>query len=263
MLSLSLSSDPLPPELERLGCTWSSTVHEFWAACSPRLHPNGKYKQLCEQMAEDMVDKHGVMSVAQMPHLYRHQWADMFKARGANPGWIDTFMRILGTELKIMPHDKVLSVPESVIKLNDLEEQISHKNSFKSARFAGQSSNLGAILKYSGKLEGVELPASVLDAPTECPDPSSFTLSYNDVKAVSKEIFLWVIRDFKTVYIDKMFALQVEKLLLAANFRPIKEGKRWWKIILDRFENGRRAHAKVQLPFQSRSKPQLPPLYPA
>ena len=239
----------MPAELERIGCTWSSTAHEFWAACSKRLSPNGKYDELCEGMAEDMVETHGIMAVSQMLDLYRHQWEDLLKARGAKLGWVETFMRILGSEFKIMPHEKQSSVPVSALKLQ-LEEQLHHKNSFNAARFGNQSSNLGAALKMAGKLDKVTLPASVLEAPTECPDVTRYALSYNDVKAVSTAIFVWILKEYKTVYIDKTFAQRIEKLLHDAKFRltgndKTGEPRRWWKVIYDRMENGRRKHAKV------------------
>ena len=235
------TAEELPPELERLGCTWSSTPHEFWTACSGRLSPNGKYDDLCQDMADDMVEQHGIMSVAQMTELYRHQWTDMLGKHGAKPGWVDTFMRILNTEFKVMCNDKT-AIPEAALKM---QLQAEHKkNSFKEARFGKQWSNLGEALKARGELDSVSLPASVFEAPYECPDVSAFNLSYNDTKAVTKEIFLWVLKKFNTVYIDKTFALHVEKLLLAAGIKHYK-GERWWKVIVDRFENGRRSHAKV------------------
>ena len=190
-----------------------------------------------------MVELHGVMSVAQMPQLYRHQWSDMLSTRGAKPGWVDTFMRILNTEFPIMSHER-FAVPESALKQPELQLS-NQKTQFKDPRFRNQMPNLGAVLRAAGKLDDLELPAAVLEAPTECPDPAAFKLTYNDVKAVTKEIFLWVMKEFQTVYIDKTFALQVEKLLLAAKFRHHKD-QRWWMVILARFENGRRSHAKVR-----------------
>ena len=56
-------------------------------------------------------------------------------------------MHILGCNFQMMPNDKISSVPESAIKIQSLQEQMTHKHSFKSARFSNQSSNLGAVLK--------------------------------------------------------------------------------------------------------------------
>ena len=152
-------------------------------------------------------------------------------------------MRILNTEFKVMCNDK-MAIPESALKM---QLQAEHKkNSFKETRFGKQWSNLGEALKARRELDSVSLPASVLEAPYECPDVSASNLSYNDTKAVTKEIFLWVLKKFNTVYTDKTFALHVEKLLLAAGIKHYK-GERWWKVIVDRFENGRRSHAKVYL----------------
>jgi hypothetical protein len=244
-VSPALHADaPVPAELERMGLSWGSTVHAFWAACSPRLSPTGKYKDLCEGMAEDMTEQHGVMSVAQMPQLYRHQWTEMLTKHGAKLGWVDTFMRILGAEFRVMEHDKT-ALPESALKLEQQEQ------TFNPSRF-NQSSNLGAELQQAGLLKSVTLPASVLEAPFECPDPSLFALTYNDCKAVSTAIFVWVLGAYKRVYIDKPFALEVEKRLHDANFKHWC-GKRWYKVLLARFENARRKHAPVSRSIRTRA----------
>ena len=132
--------------------------------------------------------------------------------------------------------------------------------------FKAQAS-LGKSLIAAGQLESRgRLPLRIFDAIKECADYKRYALTYNDMRAVTTEIWLWVVATFGVSSIDIEFARHIEKQLVA-KILSLPPGRRhgWAKIIMLRFENGNRSNAAVRHappshnPFRARAHPRPRP----
>ena len=233
-------------ELARIGCSMQSTVFEFFAALKPRLSRNGKYDAQLDDAADRMVDQYGVVNVSGLKRQELQRWEQVLAASQLPAAWIDTFALVLGINM----HPLVVmsgGTPASAAACSVLRTD-------RGQGFSGRK-HLGKRLKAAGELERVKLPEAVFDAIHECPDYRRFAITYNDMKAINTAIFKWCFCEFGTVYIDMDFARHIEKLLLERIVALPPGRTKWAKIILTRFENGKRESAPVRCAASSNRSP--------
>ena len=99
-MALELASENEPAELQRIGCSLASSALDFIDCLKPRLSKFGKYNDSLDALAELLVEKWGVFTVAQLRAKSSYEaWEQSLLQAGLPTAWVDTFGRSLGLEL--------------------------------------------------------------------------------------------------------------------------------------------------------------------
>ena len=248
-------------ELTRIGCTINSTAFELFDKLKGRLSRGGKYDDALDKAADLFVEKFGITTVKELQLQPRQRCEYVFTTAELPGAWVDTLGSVLGVVFDEVgvpggtPASAALGSPPVMT-------QIGHDKRL----FKAQAS-LGKSLIAAGQLESRgRLPLRIFDAIKECADYKRYALTYNDMRAVTTEIWLWVVATFGVSSIDIEFARHIEKQLVA-KILSLPPGRRhgWAKIIMLRFENGNRSNAAVRHappshnPFRARAHPRPRP----
>ena len=239
-----MSSEQPGSELARLGLTEESSALEFVDAVKARLSRAGKFDTQLDELSDKRVELHGVFFVSDLLKITETDWSQMLVQAKLLVAWLRTITKVLGCQVEDLgPKPRLGGTPLSAAFAPppltiELEPTVAD------SKYTG-CDRLGARLKAAGELDGVMLPPQIFDAIEECPDPTRYAITYNDFKAVLRKIFKWTIARFNTVRIDVVFARHLEKQLVKRVLALPQGRVSWAKSILDRFENGRRATAKV------------------
>ena len=171
-----------PEQLEALGLTLSSTPAEFFEIVKGRM--SSKNHAALDAIVEGLQDEHLCVTVGSLINIPFNSLQELVIEAGGKAGWVSTFEFLLGARFQrlgpgVPPSATLALPPPSAPPLSSG----SSCGGERATRF--EQENLGTQLAQDGRLRDLKVPiARCRAAVTECRDPLTGQLSWNDKRAV-------------------------------------------------------------------------------
>ena len=241
-----MADDPCPPQLPTNVAVTdvAARIAVFWTFYGNELD-SADARLACQRICTVLKGEHGCITVGCMQRLTRNQLARVLAAQG-KAAWLSSVEHLLDHEFTRDSH----RVPDSACLADGQDTPaptstaLVCKNGGTQIELYKPKERLGAYLKRRGELGLIAIPWDAIATAIEETDaPDIEALSCNDTRAVAAEIFTYLALQWDYVAGDKILHTYIAKAL-GEKYRPYGSSK-WYKIIKNRFHNGRCTSGKV------------------
>ena len=220
---MSTPATPSPPELD---LNMASSL--FFNRITREMSEDAA--RTAKRFGQHIIDVYMATDVRALTMLTMDDLEEAKNATSAHDAWVKALARRLGIGTVPTPATRQGSVrPPRFLQVGEL--------------------TLGELLMRQGDFAKIVVPRSTFRGI----EPNEHgVVNHRQVKLIAQRLFLFTLAKYGSVHGDKLYYRKLARLIESYGYRLPNRGtamgsqRHWWKVIKNRFENGRRMSADVR-----------------